>query len=136
MAEITRPAGTGVSVASLNPPATSRISGLVAGENLTAGDVCYISASDGAVYKSTGAAANAAAKFRGMAMETTDLGQPVTLFLGGVMRYANALSPGANLFVSGVTAGNLADAASTGGTLPIGFVIDAQRIYVYPGAEY
>jgi hypothetical protein len=46
-------------------------------------------------------------------------------------RYGAGLTPGATLYLSGTVAGGLADAASTGGTAPIGFVIDATRIRVW-----
>jgi hypothetical protein len=67
-----------------------------------------------------------------MALIPADVGEAVTLFNYVAVRYHNALTPGANLYVSGTIAGNLADAASTGGTGSIGFAIDAQRIYVFP----
>ncbi len=131
MAEITRPAGLTPSFASVLPPTTSRITGLLAGESLASGDVVYI-ASDGTVMKASGAAVNAAAKVRGMCLIPTDAGEAATIATNCEVRYANALTPGAALYVSGVTAGNLADAASTGGTQACGFVIDAQRIYIMP----
>ena len=44
-----------------------------------------------------------------------------------------ALTPGATLYLSGTTAGGLADAASTGGTGVIGFVVDATRVRLFAG---
>jgi hypothetical protein len=134
MAEITRPVGVTPSFATVLPPPACRITGLLAGENLASGDVVYIAA-DGTVMKATGAAANAAAKVRGMVVIPTDAGEAVTIVRGCEVRYANALTPGANVYVSGVTAGNLADAASTGGVSPCGFVVDAQRIFI-TGSNY
>src|ERR1051325_7509641 len=104
-------------------------SNLFAGETIGAGDPCYIKASDGLVYRSTGAAANAAAKVRGWAAAGYVAGDPVTLYEAVEMRYGSGMTPGADVFL-GATAAALADAASTGGTAPIGFVVDATRISV------
>lgn len=124
MAEITK-SGTPSPCTPLIP-ALQRLSELVAGEAIAAGDACYIK-SDGKIWRSTGAAANAAAKVDGFAAMAAGVGQPVTLitesnwYYGGV----EAMNPGARVFLSGTNAGQLADAASTGGTAPVGYVIDA-----------
>lgn len=118
------------SLSSPLPPPNQRLSGLKAGEAIAAGDACYIKASDGLVWKSTGAAANAAAKVRGFAFVDAPAGEAVTLVWDVNFRYGAALSPGTELYLSGATAGGLADAASTGGTAPIGFVVDATRVHV------
>lgn len=115
------------SLASLTPPQNCQTAGLRAGEAIAAGDACYIKAADGLVWLSTGAAANAAAKVRGFAMEPASTGDPVTLTWDVVFNYGAALTPGADVFLS-ATAGALADAATTGGTAPIGYVVDATRI--------
>jgi hypothetical protein len=109
------------------PGADCQIAGLLAGEALAAGDACYIK-SDGKVWRSTGAAANAAAKVDGFAAQQTPVGEAVTLFSGVTFRYGAGLTPGARYYLSGATAGALADAASTGGTTPVGFAVDATRI--------
>jgi len=119
------------SLATVNPGAEHRITGLLAGEALAAGDACRINAADGRVYRASGAAAGANAKVRGFAAVATAVGEAVTLFHDVNVRYGAALSPGADLFVSGVTAGALADVASIGGTGAIGYVIDATRIRVF-----
>lgn len=107
----------------------------MAGEAIAAGDACYIK-NDGKVWLATGAAANAAAKVRGYAAVATAVGEAVTLIQGPCMwRYGASLTPGADLFLSGATPGALVDAASTGGTAPIGFVVDATRVYLY-GSRY
>lgn len=126
MAEVTK---TGVpSLATAVPPNSSRVgSGLKTGEAIAAGDVCYIK-SDGLVWKSTGAAANVAAKARGMALVASSVGEAVTLYRDVDVRFATTLAPGTDLFLSGTVVGGLADAASVGGTAPIAFVIDATRI--------
>lgn len=129
MAEIVK---TGVpSLASLTVQNES-ISGLFAGEALGAFDAIYVNA-DGKVYKATGAAANAAAKVRGFAAQAVSAGEAVTIYTNPRVRYGTGLTPGANLFLSGTVAGGLADAASTGGTGMVGFVVDATRVQLYTG---
>ena len=128
MAEITR-SGL-VSLSSLVPGQDKTIAGLVAGEAIVQGDACYIK-SDGKVWKATGAAANAAAKVDGFAMGGAAVNEAVTLVFDVNLRYGAGLTPGARVYLSGTVAGGLADAASTGGTAPVGFVVDATRIRVW-----
>lgn len=111
------------------PPRSQQIAGLKAGEALAAGDACYI-ASTGLVMKSTGAAANAAAKVRGFAAEACAINEAVTLFFDVNFYYGAGLTPGIDVFLSGTTAGGLDTVASTGGTAPIGFAVDATRIHL------
>lgn len=127
MAEITK---VTPSLSSVLPPPPMRLTGLRAGEALGALDACYIKASDGLVYKSTGAAANAAAKVHGWAAQATPVGEAVTLLHDVNVGYGSGLTPGATYYLSGTVAGGIADAASTGGTGPIAFAIDANRIFV------
>jgi hypothetical protein len=117
------------SLASLQPEGGDNLGGLKAGENLGAFDACYI-ASTGLVMRSTGAAANAAAKVRGYAPEACNSGEAVTLLKNVRVRYGAGLTPGADVFLSGTTAGGLDTAASTGGTAPIGFCVDDTRIHL------
>lgn len=116
------------SLSSVLPPANHKISGLLAGEAIAAGDACYIK-NDGLVWKSTGTAANAAAKVRGFAAQAAAVGEAVTLYWGVNFRYGAGLTPGADVFLS-ATAGLLDSAATTGGTAPIGFCVDATRIFL------
>lgn len=104
---------------------------VLAGENLDAMSPCYIKAADGKAYMSNGTAANEAAKFDGITAKAYKTGQAVTLFGAGVRgRYsAGTLSPGADLFI-GTVAGQLADAATTGGLRPIARAINATDIRV------
>lgn len=118
------------SLSSVLPPQNCQLAGLVAGEAIAAGDACYVK-SDGKVWLATGAAANAAAKVRGFAAAAADSGAAVTLVWDVNFRYGASLTPGADLFLSAATAGALVDAASTGGTAPIGYVVDATRIRVW-----
>lgn len=117
------------SLCSVLPPQSSTIVGLKAGEAIAAGDACYIK-SDGLVWKSNGTSANAAAKVDGWAMTACPVGEAVTLYFDVNIRYGAGMTPGTRLYLS-TTAGLLVDAATTGGTAPIGFVIDATRIRVW-----
>lgn len=129
MAEITKLSTA--SLSSILPPQNQTLAGFLAGEAIGAGDACYMK-SDGKIWKSTGAAANAAAKVRGYAFMAADSGEAVTLYWDVNFYYGSSLTPGASLFLSGTVAGGLADAASTGGTVEIGYVVDATRVHLYP----
>lgn len=113
------------SPASVLMPATDRLSGLLAGEAIAAGDACRINGADGRVYRSSGAAANANAKVRGFAAMAAPAGEAVTLVTEADWHYGAGMTPGADLFLSAATAGALDDAATTGGTAPIGYVVSA-----------
>lgn len=117
------------SLSSVTPPQSQQIVGLLAGEAITAGAPCYIK-SDGKVWLSNGTAANAAAKVDGWAAAAAAVGEAVTLYFDVNFRYGSGMTPGARIYLS-ATAGTIADAATTGGTAPIGFVIDATRIRVW-----
>jgi hypothetical protein len=119
------------SLASVLPPANQKINGLLCGEDIAAGDLCYIK-SDGKIWRSTGAAANAAAEVVGMALLPAKVAQAdaVTLIADVAVQYGSGLTPGAKYYLSGATAGALADAASTGGVKPIAFAIDTTRIFI------
>jgi hypothetical protein len=105
-------------------------SGIKAATAIVAGDACYIG-STGLATLSTGAAANAAAKVRGFAAMSASAGEAVTLLTHIEFRYGAGLTPGADLFLSAATAGALSDVATTGGTAPIGFVVDATRVRLF-----
>jgi hypothetical protein len=123
-------AATGTpSLASVTPPQSQQIVGLYAGEAITAGAPCYI-ASTGKIMLSNGTAANAAAKVDGWAAAAAAINEPVTLYFDVNFRYGSGMTPGARLYVN-TTAGTLNDAATTGGTAPVGFVVDATRIHVW-----
>lgn len=110
-------------------PGSQKTPPLIAGENIAAGDACYIK-NDGTVWRASGAAANAAAIVRGFAPTKANAGDPISLVHNVVFSYGSGLTPGADYYLSGATAGALADAASTGGTGKIAYAIDATRIYV------
>lgn len=125
MAEITK-AVQGIS--SILPPAANQHSNMKAGEDLADLDAVYIK-SDGLLWKATGAAANAASLAIGVTM-FTKTGESAPVFHGVTVKYGTGLTPGARLYVSGTVPGGLADAVSTGGTVPFAIVIDATRIYI------
>lgn len=131
MAVITR-VGT-PSISTVTPCPAHHISGLVAGEAIVAGDACYV-ASTGLVMKSNGTSANAAAKFDGMPLQAAAIGEGVSLYTDVNVRYGAGLTPGTRVYLF-TTAGQIGDAATTGGTAPIGFVIDATRIRIF-GSRY
>ena len=105
-------------------------SGIKAATAIVAGDACYIN-SAGRAALSDGTAADALAKVRGFAAMSAAAGEAVTLLTDVEFRYGAGLTPGTDLFLSAATPGALADAATTGGTAPIGFVVDATRIRVW-----
>jgi hypothetical protein len=117
------------SLSTVVPCPAHQIPGLLAGEAIAAGDLCYIK-NDGKVWKANGTSANSAAKVRGMAMQAAAVGESCTLYHGVTVRYGSGLTPGADLYLS-TTAGLIVDGATTGGTAPIGFVVDATRIHVF-----
>lgn len=128
MAEITR--STTASPDASTSMYARNTSGLVAAVDIAVGQACYIT-SAGLVALSTGAAANVAAAFRGLAARPAKAGQPVTLLgAGSRWKYGSALTPGASYYVSGTVPGGLADAASTGGTSVVAYAIDTTDIMV------
>jgi hypothetical protein len=124
------------SLATKLPCDAHRTHNLFPGEDLAAGDACYISATG--VRRSTGAGAlgTPAAKVDGFVMMDYKVAgnQPVTLYHGVDMAYGAAtLVPGTRLFVSGTVVGGLADAASTSGT---GAIATVQYIATLEGTPH
>lgn len=117
------------SLCSVLPGQDKTISGLLAGEAIAAGDLCYIK-SDGKIWKSNGTSANAAAEVHGMACKAAAVGEAVTLAFDVDFRYGAGMTPGAKLYLA-ATAGLIDGAATTGGVAPIGYVKDATRIHVW-----
>jgi hypothetical protein len=127
MADITK-VGT-PTVSTVGPiPGANKLPTLTAGEAIAAGDACYI-ASDGLVKLSDASAGDALSMVHGFAPYAVASGETITLVFNVCFRYGSGLTPGAKLFLS-VTTGGLADAASAHAPDPIGFVVDATRIYV------
>jgi len=108
-----------------------QISGdIIAGEDMGIGP-CYLKASDGKAWKSSGAAAGAeAAKVHGWnPRPNVKAGQPVTLLGPGArFRYSTSMTPGAKLYLSPATAGLLDTAPSAGDPIGVATVINATDI--------
>lgn len=118
------------SLSTIGPiPGANKLPALAAGEDIAAGDACYVK-SDGKIWRSDGSAADALAKVDGFAPTACPTGEVISLIFNVTFRYGASLTPGARVFLSATT-GALADAASTGGTAPIGFCVDTERIYLY-----
>ena len=100
------------------------------GEAISAGDPCYIKASDSKVYRSIGTTADAAAKVDGWAAGAAASGEAVTLLTDVEFHWGSGLTPGARYYLS-LTAGTLSDAATAGGTGAVAKAIDATRIRVW-----
>lgn len=108
---------------------SQKLPALIAGEDIAAGDACYVK-SDGLAWRTNGTSANAAAKVRGFAPTAAKSGEPIALVFNVTFNYGSGLTPGVDLFAS-ATAGALDNAATTGGTAPVGFCVDASRVYLF-----
>ncbi len=108
--------------------AGNRISGPPAGEDIVAGDACYLTG-DGRAYRSIGAAPDEAADVRGFAAASVRRGEAVTLVFDVILRYGEDLPCDGALYLSGTIPGGLADAPSPGGEWPVAFVVDATSIH-------
>jgi hypothetical protein len=134
MAEVTR---TGTpSLAGQRPAPEHRRAGLVAGEDVTAGDALYLKASDVKFYKATAAAANEAVRVKGLAAKTTKAGDPVVALRGCTMQYGpnvagTPTNPGAYLYLSATVAGGLADATAVNAPRPVAEVLDNGAIFIF-----
>jgi hypothetical protein len=122
------------------PEPAHRLSGLVAGEAIAAGDVVYIKSSDGKVWLATGAANNEAADALGMAPAAASVGEAVSVYWACRFNYGpnvagTATLPGRPLFLSGTVPGGLADAASVGGLLPFAIALDNGRIQIVDAGQ-
>jgi len=134
IAEIAKSGTPSVSTIGIDP-GSQKLPTLYAGENIAAGDACYVK-NDGTIWRSTGAAVAAAAQVRGYAPTKANAGEALTLVYSVVFNYGAGLTPGADYFLSGTVPGGLADAASTGGTGKIGYAVDATRIYLARSTTY
>lgn len=111
----------------LIPPACKH-SGLVAGEAITRGDICYIK-SDGKVWRTNGTAATAPAEVDGIALESAAVGEAVTLGFNVEVEYSTGLTPGAKFYAS-TNAGKLSTTSTTGGTKEVARAVSATKIFV------
>ncbi|MBA2672027.1 MAG: DUF2190 family protein [Gemmatimonadetes bacterium] len=128
MAAITK--STSVNIDASSGMYVSTISGKLAGEAIAKGDACYIKGSDGKIYRSINTSANEAAMVHGLAADAAAAGEAVSLYsAGAIWEYSTGMTPGTEVFL-GAVAGGLDTAAGTGHPLPVGHVVDAQRIRI------
>ena len=128
MAAITKSAN--VSMDTDSGMRAGHIGGKLAGEAIAKGDACYIKGSDGKIYRSIGTAVNEVAKVHGLAPDAAAAGEAVSLYGGfSIWEYATGLTPGVDIFL-GLVAGQLDTVAQVGHPLPVGHVVDAQRIRI------
>jgi hypothetical protein len=118
-----------VSLATVQPGAEHTVNGLLTGEAISAGDACYVK-NDGKIWRSTGAAANAAAVVDGFAAENAAVGTALTLYHGVVFNYSAAGMTAGTPYYLSTNAGKLSDATTTGGTVVIARAIDSSRLAV------
>lgn len=115
------------------PCDANRIGPLPVGENIAAGDPCYIK-SDGKWWKSNGAAGQTtAAEVDGWAPTAALVAQRQTLtcYRNVNFRYGSGLTPGASYFLGEAATGTIqAPVATSAQTKPIAFAVDDTRIRV------
>lgn len=117
------------SLSDILPQPANRLSELLAGVAIAAGDLCRVH-SDGTVRLTDGTAVNASALYDGVALKAASVGEGITLGRGVVLRYGAGLTPGARYYAS-ATPGGLEDAATTGGTVPVACAINATEVYFF-----
>jgi hypothetical protein len=136
MAEVSK---TGTpSISTPWPAKESLITGLLAGEDLAGLDAVYLKASDGKIWKATGAAATRPAAVLGFAAKAASEGEACTVIVAnsnvmvgyGPNISGTAVAADTLLYLSGTVAGGLADAASTGGIYPIAYALGDGRIMI------
>lgn len=122
-----------VSIATATIGFEHSLSGLPAGEDMTAGDAVYL-ASDGTFMLAGGSTdpdtvdSPICHGFVGDGEYYT--GQPVTIFDDIRMHYGDGLTPGAPVYLSSDTAGGIADAPPWTGAVAIGYAVDEHRVYL------
>lgn len=117
---------SGPSLSSLLPPSNEVISGLRAGEDIGAGDLCEVGG-DGLVMLHTDGVP------RGISSDVgASTGEAVTLYRNVRIGYGSGLTPGTTVYPSGSVPGGLDDDAGGGeddpGAAAIGWVVDDERI--------
>lgn len=126
LAKVGRP-----SLSTPTPGFEHRLTSLLAGTAIAAGDACYIK-SDGTVGLSlaTTTATDATNVVDGYAQGAAATGQSVSLYWGVHMYYATGMTPGTPFYLSGATAGALATTTTSGQTTVMARAIDATRLWV------
>lgn len=123
------------SLATPAPPHNSRLSDpLVAGEVLEKGRACCIR-TNGLVYMADGSADDAEALVHGWTARKYFAGNPVTLYFEVNFEYGSGLTPGAPLYLSATLVGRLNTVATTGGKVPVAFVVSPDKIRVLRTVE-
>jgi hypothetical protein len=120
MAAISKSGTPTVSTAS--PSFEHQQAGLLAAVEIKAGDACSLNSNGQVVLYETGL------RFRGIAASDCPVGDSVTLYQGVSFYYGKNLTPNTEVFLSETVPGGLDDA----GTVPVGYVVDRQRIFFYP----
>ncbi len=130
MAEVSRVTGLSSTLDASSGQVAPQVYDHSAGEAIESGQPVYYRASDGKLYRASGAAANEAANVLGFAGRTVKAGMKLTLFGKGA-RFGgfNGLTPGTKLYL-GATVGSLDTAATTGGTAPVAVAVTATDIVV------
>lgn len=110
------------SLSSLTPPSNEVVSGLRAGEDIAAGDLCTVNSSTGLVMKHTDGVVH------GIATEhDRSTGESVTLYRNVRVAYGKGMTPGSDVFASATVAGGLDTSGGEDG-VAIGWVVDGERI--------
>lgn len=119
------------SLCTVLPTDPHRLPPLLVGEDIAAGDACYVK-SDGKIWRSNGTANDAVAVVDGFAPMAAKVAQrqPLSLYTEANFNYGAGLSPGTFVYLF-TTAGAIGTATTTGGLTPCGRVIDATRIRLF-----
>ncbi len=131
MATITR-VGAPSLATTLNDPGPHQIHGRAA-TDLLPGETVYLANASGVptLTKTNGTAATAPALYVGVICKKTYSGEKAVAYHDVEVAYGASMTPGARVYVS-ATAGAVDDAATTGGTVPIGIVTSPTTIYFGP----
>jgi hypothetical protein len=106
------------------------IAGLVAGEAIHAGAMCYIK-SDGDVFECLGTSGSAASCPFGIAPRQYNTDEAVTLFGEGTrFQYSSGLTPGARLYLNVSVAGAYDTAATLGDKVGVLAAVNATDVIV------
>lgn len=109
-------------VTTRTPPANEQIPGLLAGEEIASGDVCFVD-TDGLVYR-----ANVGDDTpRGVSAGRSQIGEAITLYRNVRYGYGTGLTPGSDVYLGANGALDTA-ADGTANNEPIGWCVDEQRI--------
>lgn len=116
------------------PPDTNKLPPMPIGEDIGAGDACYLK-SDGKIWRSNGSAAAPAATVNGYAPEAALVAQhqSLSLFRGVTFNYTTGGTPGAPVYLSPTVPGGLDSATNVNQPLILGFILsDGKRVRLNP----